>query len=477
MSQITAPPEEPAAAASPPRKRRAMDVLRALSRPKVGVMLALGFSSGLPFMLIGNTLSAWLADVNVEIKTIGFASWIGMAYLVKFLWGAVVDHIPPPIPGRLGRRRGWMFVTQAIVGAGLVGMAVSHPRLGSLGLLLAFGLATAIGAASQDTVIDAWRIEIASDVDELGLLTSAYSLGFRAALVATEALILVLAAKIGWPLSYAIYGAMMLVGIAATFAAREPRRADAVMQTRELVARVHPMRAALDAVMGPFLAFFRAHGVALGALMLAMITLYHLCDYLRGPMSLPFYKAAHIPLMTIAAVRASLGLAGTLVGIALGGYSSLRIGAERTLVIGAIVQPLAIAAFALIAFHGGDFDLVDLVDLGGLKLSAFASVMTFDSVAIGFSGVGLVTYMSSLTSLGYTATQYALLTSAMAWAGKISKGFSGVIVEALKPGHSLLQAYGLFYLFAAAIGVPAVVLTIWLAAIQRRRSAGPQITA
>jgi PAT family beta-lactamase induction signal transducer AmpG len=448
-----------------PHRRTAREVLAALSRPKVGVMLALGFSSGLPFMLIGNTLSAWLADANVEIKTIGFASWIGLAYLVKFLWGAIVDHIPPLFLGGLGRRRGWMLITQAIVGAGLVGMAASHPGPGALGPLLAFGLATAVGAAAQDTVIDAWRIEIAADMDEQGLLTSAYSLGFRAALVATEALILVLAARIGWPLSYAIYGAMMIVGMVASLAAREPAKADAVMEAHAGAARTHPLRAALDAVVGPFLAFFRAHGVAVGALMLALITLYHLCDYLRGPMSLPFYKAAGISLPTIAAVRASLGFGGTLAGIALGGVSSLRIGAVRTLIIGAVAQPAAIAAFALIGLHGGDFALIDIA---GVKVTAFPAIMTVDALAIGFSGVGLVAYMSSLTSLGYTATQYALLTSAMAWAGKISKGFSGVIVEALKPGHTQLEAYGLFYLLAAAIGAPAIVLCVWLSLLQGR---------
>jgi PAT family beta-lactamase induction signal transducer AmpG len=463
----TSPPIAETAAPPAPRRRRLGEVLTALSRPKVGVMLALGFSSGLPFMLIGNTLSAWLADANVEIKTIGFASWIGLAYLVKSLWGAVVDHVPPLFLGALGRRRGWMLITQVVVGAGLIGMATSRPGPGALGPLIVFGLATAIGAASQDTVIDAWRIEIAADIDEQGLLTSAYSLGFRAALVATEALILVLAAKIGWPLSYAIYGAMMLVGIAASLAAREPVRADEAMDAHEGAARTHPLRAAIDVVVGPFVAFFRAHGLALGALMLAMITLYHLCDYLRGPMSLPFYKAAGIGLPTIAAVRASLGFGGTLAGITLGGLSSLRIGAVRTLIIGAVLQPIAIAAFALIALHGGDFALIDLA---GAKLTAFPAIMTFDAVAIGFSGVGLVAYMSSLTSLGYTATQYALLTSAMAWAGKISKGFSGVIVEALKPGHTLLQAYGLFYLLAGLVGAPAVALTIWLALAQRRRT-------
>jgi PAT family beta-lactamase induction signal transducer AmpG len=199
--------------------------------------------------------------------------------------------------------------------------------------------------------------------------------------------------------------------------------------------------------------------------MLAMITLYHLCDYLRGPMSLPFYKAAGIGLPTIAAVRASLGFGGTLAGITLGGLSSLRIGAVRTLIIGAITQPVAIAGFALIGLHGGDFALLNIA---GVKLTAFPTVMTLDALAIGFSGVGLVAYMSSLTSLGYTATQYALLTSAMAWAGKIAKGFSGAIVEGLKPGHTLLEAYSLFYLLAAAIGAPAIVLCVWLALLQRR---------
>jgi PAT family beta-lactamase induction signal transducer AmpG len=456
---------EPAAKTpAAPSRRTAREVLAALTRPKVGIMLALGFSSGLPFMLIGNTLSAWLADANVEIKTIGFASWIGLAYLVKFLWGAVADHVPPLFLAPLGRRRGWMLITQVIVGAGLIGMASSHPGPGALGPLIAFGLVTAIGAAAQDTVIDAWRIEIAADIDEQGLLTSAYSLGFRAALVATEALILVLAANIGWPLSYAIYGALMIVGIVASLAAREPAKADAVMESNAETARSHPLRAAFDAVAGPFLAFLRAHGVGLAALMLAMIALYHLCDYLRGPMSLPYYRAAGIGLPTIAAVRASLGFGGTLAGITLGGLSSLRIGAVRTLIIGAVVQPLAIAAFALIGLHGGDFALMDVA---GAKLTAFPMIMTFDSLAIGFSGVGLVAYMSSLTSLGYTATQYALLTSAMAWAGKISKGFSGVIVEALRPGHTQLEAYGLFYLVAAAVGAPAIVLCVWLALLQR----------
>ncbi|MBV8683649.1 MAG: MFS transporter, partial [Caulobacteraceae bacterium] len=206
--------EEPAAAEAPRRKRSAMEVLAALSKPKVGVMLALGFSSGLPFMLIGNTLGAWFHEERVNLALIGFLSWIQLTYSVKFIWGAVVDRLPPPVVGALGRRRGWMLVTQIVVLAGLIGMAASDPR-SQLPALVGFGLLTGIGAASQDTVIDAWRIEIASDTDELGLLTSAYSLGFRAALIGTEAIILQVATAVGWPIAYAIYGGLMIVGIVA----------------------------------------------------------------------------------------------------------------------------------------------------------------------------------------------------------------------------------------------------------------------
>jgi PAT family beta-lactamase induction signal transducer AmpG len=355
-----------------------------------------------------------------------------------------------------------MILTQIGVGAGLIGMAANDPRTHLAGLV-GFGLLTGISAAAQDTVIDAWRIEIAADADELGLLTATYSLGYRAALVATEAVILLLATAIGWPPSYAIYGALMAVGIVAALFAREPKQADAVLQAKTRDALRNPFQALADAIVGPFIVFFRDHGLAMGVLMLGTITLYHLCDYMRGPLSLPFYKTLSIDKPTIVAVRATVGLAGSLVGISLGGLFCLRFGAMRALIVGAILQPLAIAAFALLAAHGGDYALLTL---GPAKLSAFATIMTADSVAIGFSGVALVTYMSSLTSLGYTATQYALMTSALTWAGKTLKGFSGVLVDSLSQGRTQIEAFGLYYLYAAAIGVPAIALCIWLAMIQ-----------
>jgi PAT family beta-lactamase induction signal transducer AmpG len=166
-------------------------------------------------------------------------------------------------------------------------------------------------------------------------------------------------------------------------------------------------------------------------------------------------------------VRTVVGLPGSLVGIALGGLAALRWGKFVTLIVGAVVQPLAIAAFAVLGWHGGDFTLVTL---GPVQITTFETVMGLDSVAIGFSGVALVTYMSTLTSLGYTATQYALLTSALALLGKTAKSFSGLMVEALEPGRSLLDAYALFYVVSGLVAIPAIALCIVLAILRPART-------
>ncbi|HXQ12160.1 MAG TPA: MFS transporter [Caulobacteraceae bacterium] len=458
--------EAPAAAVDAPRRYRLLDIVRELGRPRVALMLALGLSSGLPFALIGNTLGFWLHERKVGVALIGLISAVGFAYTVKFVWGAIVDRIKAPLIGRLGRRRSWMIISQVVVAAGLLGMAMIDPML-RLGWFVLAAAVTAIGAATQDTAIDAWRIETAEDANELGLLTSAYSLGYRVALILTEAVILLVAKRIGWPLSYAIYGAAMVIGLAAALAIREPARAEAVMEEKASEAARHPLIGVYDAVIGPLIAFFRAHGLGMAALMLAMISLYHLCDYMRGPMTGPYYEALKIDNDTIGLVRLFVGTPGSFVGIALGGFCAYRFGRLPTLIVGAIAQPLAIGAFAVLGWHGGDFALLSL---GAAKVTAFEAIMAFDAVAIGFSGVALVTYMSSLTSLGYTATQYALLTSALAFLGKTAKSLSGFIVEALEPGRSLLDAYALFYVASAAVAVPAIVLCFVLLWVRPART-------
>lgn len=439
-----------------PRRHGFAEMLRALTRPKVAIMFMLGFSSGLPFMLIGNTLGFWLAEDGIKLAVIGFTSWIGLTYTVKFLWGGVVDRVRLPFLGRLGRRRGWMVATQLGVAAGLIGMSFVEPRA-HIGSLVLFGLLAGVSAAAQDTVIDAWRIESATDPDDLGLLTAAYSLGFRIALIATEAWILIVATAVGWPSAYAIYGGLMMFGLVASLLAAEPNRADRVMDMLAKATDRRRLANITDALWGPFIAFFKAHGAAAAAFMLSTITLYHLCDYLRGPMSNPYYLALGIHKPQIAYIRTTLGLAGSFGGIALGGWSALRLGNQTSLVIGAILQPLAVAAFAILGFHQSDFDLIVA---GTFHVTAFGTIMTFDSMVMAYSGVALVAFMSTLTSLGYTATQYALLTSALTWTGKTLKGFSGVIVDNLQQGRTQLEAYALFYLLAASVGIPAIVLCL-----------------
>jgi len=191
-------------------------------------------------------------------------------------------------------------------------------------------------------------------------------------------------------------------------------------------------------------------------------------------MSGPYYLALGIDKPTIAYVRGAIGIPMTLVGVTVGGIASIRFGNVPTLLAGAVLQPIGVAMFAILAAHGSDFAVLDL---GVADITAFQLIMGFDAFAIGFSGLALIAYMSTLTSIGYTATQYALLTSAMAWSGKFLKGFSGEIVEGLQSGgRTALAAYGLFYLGAAAIGIPAILLCIVLTERGRRIKARAAMT-
>lgn len=437
---------------SPARRRRLRDVIASLRQPKVAVMLMLGFSSGLPFFLSGNTLGYWLRDEGTALTAIGFLSWVGLAYSLKFLWAPVIDRVDAPGFGRLGRRRGWMIVSQLLVAVGLMGLSTVGVKAGlaSVGLL---ALIVAFSSSTQDIVVDAWRIEAAADSDELGLLSAAYQLGYRMAILVTDALILIMANHWGWRLSYGAMAALMAVGVSATLVAMEPLRAKKLFESSAAAAPLWSARGFSDAVIGPFTEFFRVYGW-LALLMLAMISFYQLPEYVMGPMVNPFYHDLGLSKDAVGAVRGSIGLVTTLLGIAAGGFSALRFGYLRTLIAGVIIKIVVIANFATLAYVGPDLRL-------------FGAVMAADNFGIGFAGVALVTYMSSLTSVGYTATQYALLSSAYTYVGKIAKGFSGVMVEHLAAGRTLLEGYGLFFIAAGLFGIPALILCIVLARASR----------
>jgi PAT family beta-lactamase induction signal transducer AmpG len=425
------------------RKRSALDVLRGLRQPKVAVMFALGFSSGLPFLLTANTFGYWLRDEGTSLVAIGFISWVGFAYAFKVYWSPLVDRLDLPLLGRLGRRRGWILLCQIVIALGLLGMAMVGVS-GGLGPIGAFALLTAFASATQDIAIDAWRIEAASDAEEVGLMTSAAQLGYRIALLITDAAIIAAAQRVGWPLSYAAMAALMAVGIVATFFAFEPLRADTVLLSKP---PLWSARGLLDAIIGPFVDFFRKHKMA-GLVILLMVALYRLPDFVMGPMYNPYYHDLGIGKDTVALVRGSFGLVATFVGLAASGLCSIRMGMLPTLIVGLVLEAFGTGAFALLAFH--------------VDATTFAVVMSLDAFAQAFAGVALVTYMSSLTSLGYTATQYAMLSSTYALLGKFLKGFSGMGVEALTPTHGLLGAYATAFVATGLTAIPPLLLIVLL---------------
>jgi PAT family beta-lactamase induction signal transducer AmpG len=432
--------------------------LSAYFEPRARVMLALGFASGLPFFLVGNTFGLWLRDAGTSLTAIGFLSWVGIAYSLQFVWAPLLDRVP--LLKVLGQRRGWLVVSQLVVAAGLLAMAYVGTSHGLIALGI-WALVVAFASATQDIALAAWRIEIARDPDELGLLTAANVLGYRVAIMCTGSLILISAQHLGWPVSYTICGVAMAIGLVATFMAEEPMLADKVIEEKEKDRPIWTLRGLFDVVVGPFTAFFKAHGM-LAFLMLLAITLYRAPDFIRGPMSNPFYYDIGMSNDAIAFARLAVGLPASFLGMAAGGFLSLRIGQMRALVLGGICQAAGIAMHALLALHPGDLPL-------------FLVVMGVDDFAVGLAGIMLVAYMSSLTSLGYTATQFAFLNSAYNWTGKFLKGLSGSYVDSLTAHGGLMHAYAIFFVGTGLIGVPAILLFLWLAALQRPKTADTSV--
>ena len=441
------------------RKLSWMDTLRSLTKPKVGVMALLGFASGLPFMLVGNTLGFWLRESGITLATIGFLSWVGLAYSFKFLWAPFIDKVDAPILGRMfGRRRGWLMLSQLVVGGALIAMAIVKPE-GGIMTFTALAALAAFASSTQDIVVDAWRIEVSDNSEEMAMLSSAYQLGYRVALLLTDSVILIVASSVGWSMSYIMMGVTMSLGILGTFLAVEPKRA-AEAAKQAVVKEAFKFGAVgkriFDAIAGPFIVFFKTYGVH-AALILAAISLYRLPDFVMGPMAAPFYTDLGIAKEVVGAVRGTAGLIASIVGVALGGICAVRFGFRWTLLIGAILGPASNLGFSLLAVNGGSHEL-------------FTAVMIVDNVSTGFAGTALVGYMSSLTSIGYTATQYALLSSFYTLLGKTLKGLSGQTVEWLQQSHSLMDSYALFFLGTALVGIPAFLLCMLLVKNNTKRT-------
>ncbi|MGL5005506.1 MAG: AmpG family muropeptide MFS transporter [Casimicrobium sp.] len=417
--------------------------MRVYREPASLRMLALGFSAGLPLLLVFGRLSFWLREAGINRATIGFISWVTLMYAFKWCWSPLVDRLPIPVlTNMLGRRRSWLIVAQVGVMRGIVGMALSDPKVAVMPIVW-FALLVAFFSATQDIALDAFRIE-SGDKERQAALSATYQIGYRLAMIWAGAGVLWIAARAevanpqnydvnAWRVAYLVMAVSMLVGTITVLLSREP-------------ASIVPPRAKnffdwiSSALIEPFADFFKRYKWQ-AALILALIATYRISDIVMGIMANPFYVDMGYTKDEVAAITKLYGVVMTLVGAFLGGVLSLKIGMMRTLMLGAIFSAASNLLFAWLTTRGHD-------------LTALTVVISIDNLSQGIASTAFIAYMSSLTNISYSATQYALLSSMMLLFPKWLAGFSGVAVNAV--------GYPSFFVGTALLGVPVLIL-IWLA--------------
>ena len=418
--------------------------LRVYLEPASLRMLTLGFSAGLPLLLVLGTLSFWLREAGLDRTTIGHLSWVGLAYGFKWVWSPLVDRLPIPLLTRVfGRRRSWLLLSQLVIMAALAAMAMTDPKL-SLTPIVWSALAVAFASATQDIALDAYRIESAS-TERQAALAATYQTGYRLAMIWAGAGVLWIAARAevantalyqpqAWQTAYLVMAASMLVGICTVLLSPEPAHAP-IVPARNLS---QWLQGALVAPFADFLGRYRWQAV----LILGLIALYRISDVVMGIMANPFYVDMGYTKDQVAAVTKVYGVVMTLAGAFLGGALSMRLGVMRVLMLGALLSAASNLLFAWLAGHGHD-------------VTALVFVVSADNLSSGIASAAFIAYLSGLTNLQYSATQYALFSSLMLLLPKFLAGFSGQYVDAFGYAH--------FFVATSLLGVP-VLLLIWLAA-------------
>ena len=436
------------------------EALLVYTRPRVIAMLFLGFYAALRFLLVFSTLSAWLTEVDVSRATIGFFSWIGITYSIKVVWAPVIDRLPfPVLTKRLGKRRGWMLAAQIGIACGLLGMALTDPRA-DLAAIALFGLLVAFSSATQDVALDAYRIE-AIDKEYQGAMAATYILGYRLALLVAGAGAFYIAEFSNWSLSYMVMAALTSIGMFTVLLVNEPEHkiSEATREqeahTVDVISHVSHLSSHLQrlqlwfssAVVSPFVDFVSRYG-KLALIILLFVGVYRISDITMGVMANPFYLDLGFSKPDIANIAKVFGFFMSISGAVAGGILVVRYGIHRPLILGAVLVAVTNLLFAYMATLGPDKVWL-------------AMVISADNFSGGLAGAAFIAYLSSLTNAAYTATQYALFSSLMTLPAKVLGGFSGVIVEA--------YGYEWFFSYAALLGVPAIVVAIYLTFSQAAR--------
>ncbi|WP_415898893.1 AmpG family muropeptide MFS transporter [Neptuniibacter sp. QD48_11] len=440
-----------------------LDTAKIYLHPRAITLLFFGFSSGLPILLVFGTLSFWLREAGVERSLITYFSWVGLAYGFKWLWAPLVDRLSLPFLSTwLGRRRSWLLLSQILLVIGLTGLAFSNPHE-NLQYMALLALVVAFSSATQDIVIDAYRIESAGERLQAAMAAT-YMAGYRIAMIVAGAGALAIAAWTSispasydinsWKYAYLIMAALMSVGMMTTFLVKEPASVEMDTETLEQQQKIIEFTQrnahlpnflsrflgwAYIAIACPFIDFIRRYGMQ-ALIILALIGTYRISDVILGIIANVFYVDMGFTKEEIAQIIKIYGVVMTIVGAGLGGILVNRFGVRKILFLGALLVSLTNLLFAWLATLGND-------------TTALTIVISLDNLSGGIATAAFVAYLSSLTNIQYSATQYALFSSMMLLFPKFLGGFSGGFVDSF--------GYPWFFTAVAIIGLPVLIL-IWI---------------
>ena len=397
---------------------------------------SLGFSSGLPYILIFSTLGVWLADIGIDLSLIGFFAWIVLTYSLKFLWAPLVDNFSIPILNRFGNRKSWILFSQSLIVACLVLLSLTNP-LDSLNLFAFIAFLVAFSGSIQDIAIDAFRIEVA-ELNQQGNLAASYQLGYRAAILISSSFALIFASEYGWSLTYQVMAILMFIGVTGVLIC--PEQANPVLKKLTLS----------NSILEPIKDFMSRFGIYLASFLLLIVCTYRLTDIVMGPMASPFYLDKGYTLKEIGYVVKVVAVLASVLGFFLGGILVKKKGVKFTLIIGALLVLVTNLSFSIVALYEKDLALLGLI-------------VGADSLAAGVVGTANITFLTSLVSKQYTAVQYALLTSFMMLPGKLFSGFSGVLASFFKVEYGSEYGWMAFFIFTSLLTIPCLILLLYYA--------------
>ena len=403
-----------------------------MRRKLIGILL-LGFASGLPYMLVFSTLTAWLRDVGISLTEIGFFAWLVLTYSLKFLWAPFVDRYSIPGFKFFGKRRGWILFSQSMIFLSLIGMSLIDP-LQNIKLLALFAFFAAFFGSIQDVAVDALRIEIGK-AKEQGDLAASYQLGYRIAILVASSMALIFADLYSWSYVYQLMGILMLIGSAGALICYEPTNQEIAILRFD------------EALFEAFKDFFNRFGLWSAALLLLIISTYRLTDIVMGPMAMPFYLDLGFSKTEIGALVKTIALFGSVIGFFIGGLVIKRISLFNALLFGGLCVLFTNLFFAYVASVQANISLLSLI-------------VGLDSFAAGLVGTVNIAFLTSLVSKKFTAVQYAMLTSFMMLPGKFFSGFSGMLADYYVSTSSIESGWEYFFYTTSAMSIPALLLIL-----------------